>query len=376
MENYKEIYNRKTIGGVMLIERILNQPNRKRKDLELLKSSTIPNIIYGAGSYASDLYKFLLDNGIKLELTCVNKEYIIADQKFFDLEVRSIDEIDALYHNYNLIIAYSDYKSAKVKAEKNTNVNKIIFIDSPNCIEFFDYKFVLDNLNILEDLYNKLGDELSKDTLVAFINAKLTGNPDDLSNLIQLPHYFNDILQYTKDDVFVDCGAYTGDTILGFSNKTGNGYRKIYALEPDEDNYKVLLETVKQYDIHSVETIKKGCWSKKATLNFTSNGILSNINESVSNLSIEVDKLDNLVKEEKVTLIKMDIEGSELEALKGTQNILLTSKPNLAICVYHKPEDLITIPQFIQSLVPEYTFYLRHHQNVSWDTVLYAVIKE
>lgn len=70
----------------------------------------------------------------------------------------------------------------------------------------------------------------------------------------------------------------------------------------------------------------------------------------------------------------MDIEGSELAALRGAEKTIKKSKPKLAICVYHKPEDLITIPQFISSLVPEYKFFLRHHQYISWDTVLYAII--
>ena len=88
----------------------------------------------------------------------------------------------------------------------------------------------------------------------------------------------------------------------------------------------------------------------------------------------EIDALDNLITDEKVNFIKMDIEGSEMEALKGATKIIEISKPILAICVYHKSEDLFTIPQYIKKLNPNYKFYLRKHSNVSsHELVLYAI---
>ena len=68
----------------------------------------------------------------------------------------------------------------------------------------------------------------------------------------------------------------------------------------------------------------------------------------------------------------MDIEGSELEALKGSSAIIQKDKPKLAICVYHKANDLFAIPEFIKSLRSDYKFYLRNHQMIPEDTVLYA----
>jgi hypothetical protein len=84
---------------------------------------------------------------------------------------------------------------------------------------------------------------------------------------------------------------------------------------------------------------------------------------------------DELVNETGNIFIKMDIEGSEMEALKGAASTIRTKKPRLAISVYHKPEDIITIPAFLQNLVPEYKFYLRHDCLVNLtETVLYAIL--
>ena len=86
-----------------------------------------------------------------------------------------------------------------------------------------------------------------------------------------------------------------------------------------------------------------------------------------------IEGYDNIVDQEGVTFIKMDIQGSELAALHGAENTIRKSKPKLAICIYHKPEDLITIPQYIYSVMPDYKLYLRNHQFISKETVLYAI---
>ena len=89
--------------------------------------------------------------------------------------------------------------------------------------------------------------------------------------------------------------------------------------------------------------------------------------------SVECVPLDAVISE-KVTFIKMDIEGSEMKALSGARRLITTYKPKLAICIYHKLDDLWKILQYIHSLVPEYKFYVRHHSILYVDTVLYATI--
>jgi len=127
-----------------------------------------------------------------------------------------------------------------------------------------------------------------------------------------------------------------------------------------------------------VYLIEKGVWEEKKLLCFGKTGTHSNILCEDGNIYIEVDTIDNFCRNEKVTFIKMDIEGSELEALKGAEKQIRENKPKLAICVYHKEEDLITIPQYILSLNPEYKLYLRYFGssdfNSLWtELVLYAV---
>ena len=75
----------------------------------------------------------------------------------------------------------------------------------------------------------------------------------------------------------------------------------------------------------------------------------------------------------KVDFIKMDIEGAELSALMGAKNTIKKFKPNLAICVYHKKDDLIEIPKYIKSINPGYDLYFNYYTDIGWEAVIYAV---
>lgn len=360
----------------MIIDNIINVENKKKADLYELKVSKLPNVIYGVGSYAEDIMKLFNQLGIVVTEACVDSEYINkCDKEFHGLEVLSLENVSDIYDSFNIIIAYANYIDAKKKVEIYNNIANVYFIDAPHSVDFFDYQYVMDNINEFEFTYNLLQDEHSKKTLIAYINSKICGEPYPLLNYITENPYFNDIIPFSSGEVYIDCGAFSGDTILDFIKKVNGNYKKIYAFEPDEINYENLQKTVVENEIKSIQLIKKGCWSEKASFEFKSEGALSTLKNSTGDFTIEVDAVDNLIQDNTVTLIKMDIEGSELEALHGAKEIIVRDKPNMAICVYHKPEDLITIPQYISSLVPEYKFYLRHHQFISWETVLYATIR-
>jgi hypothetical protein len=118
-----------------------------------------------------------------------------------------------------------------------------------------------------------------------------------------------------------------------------------------------------------------GVSDRPARLRFSSNGIVSRIDGSGED-SIDLVRIDDVLVGETapVTIIKMDVEGSELRALHGAQKTIVRDRPTLAISIYHNPDDLLTIAQYIKSLVPAYTFYLRSHKSALCDIVLYATL--
>lgn len=116
-----------------------------------------------------------------------------------------------------------------------------------------------------------------------------------------------------------------------------------------------------------------GLWSKNDTLKFTGDENSASTLADNGTINVNVVSLDEILNGQRVTFIKMDVEGAELEALKGAKESILQYRPRLAICIYHKPEDILEIPLYLQSLVPDYKFYIRHYSDYTIETVLYAI---
>ena len=186
--------------------------------------------------------------------------------------------------------------------------------------------------------------------------------------------YFGpDFIRYEPEEVFVDAGCCNLRSCLALREHCKR-VKKVYAFEPDPENYQVCLRNREKYKFPEVELLPCGVWSERTTLHFSAGNAASSCISEEGDSCIRVMPIDEAVDpNERVTFIKMDIEGSELEALKGAKNTIQRDKPKLAICIYHKPEDMTEIPLYIKSLVPEYKLYIRHHSNRYGETVLYAV---
>lgn len=176
-------------------------------------------------------------------------------------------------------------------------------------------------------------------------------------------------------EFFVDAGCFDGYTTKEFFRWCRNkGYA--YCFEPDSENIGTVQKTLSS-DAERYELIEKALWSKTTTLSMVAKGNFATSvtlpNEGNHLPRVEAAALDDLLGDQEVTFIKMDIEGAEIEALRGAQKIITEQKPKLAISIYHKPEDILTIPQLILEYNSSYKFYLRHYSFSDYDTVLYAI---
>lgn len=180
-------------------------------------------------------------------------------------------------------------------------------------------------------------------------------------------------LPHAPHEAFVDAGGYDGQTSLDFAKWASVSKDiKITIFEPESEMIKKCHKTLAS--IKNVTIIPKGLWNKDDVLLFDINGSESKIVEASENaIKIPVTTLDGIFNDSPVTFIKMDIEGSELKALKGGIKTIKYNNPKLAISVYHKPEDLIEIPKLLLLLNPKYKFWLRHYSMAWFDTVLYAI---
>ncbi|MBR1702185.1 MAG: FkbM family methyltransferase [Lachnospiraceae bacterium] len=188
-------------------------------------------------------------------------------------------------------------------------------------------------------------------------------------------YFEKNIVELADEEVMIDAGSYDLSTALKYRDICKGKLKKVYALEPDPINYAACIEKKNMNSFDEAELIPCGSWSKKTKLLFSANGPSGSfLTKGSGEISVDTVALDDIVPfSERVTMIKMDVEGAELESLKGAKGVICRDRPKLAICIYHKPEDLVEIPLYIKKLIPEYKLYIRHYANDATETVLYAV---
>ncbi len=182
--------------------------------------------------------------------------------------------------------------------------------------------------------------------------------------------YFESFLTHSDSEIFIDAGCFNLNSSYKFIQWANDNYEKIYAFEPDAALYE---KCVAKNNNPKIQMVNKGLWSKAETLSFASDDIGGCHIDTNGESKIETISLDKFLEGKPVTLIKMDIEGAELEALNGAAETIRKYKPKLAICIYHKPEDIIDIPLMIKKLNPDYKFYIRHYWIDASETVIYAI---
>lgn len=232
------------------------------------------------------------------------------------------------------------------------------------------YKWVFDSI---------ICDKTSRDVFFNLLAFRVSSSTDYLkAAYCSKEQYFDEsVISFSNNEVFVDCGACTGDTVYAYILRNPS-YKKIYAYEVLPENVercrfnlKPLIEegSVK---LREYAVTEKACDLYFATGRSIESGTVSNTGElSVKGISLDDDIL------EPVTFIKMDIEGSEIDAIKGARRHITEEAPKLAICVYHKINDIWKIPELIYSINPNYTFALRHHAFFHYnENVFYAIPKD
>ena len=193
-------------------------------------------------------------------------------------------------------------------------------------------------------------------------------------------YFAADIISFQDNEVFLDCGSYGFETSKNLLSKCAT-VKTIYAFEPIASDE--LKENIRACPHSDARLVEAAVWNEKGEIDFIQEDKMGSYIDGARGFRcsptrektrVKTVKLDDIVDPDvEVTLIKMDVEGAELMALRGAERIIINQKPKMAISIYHKPEDLTEIPRFIKTLVPEYRLYVRHYSPVAWETILYAV---
>lgn len=384
-----------------------------------------PIVLYGAGSLGHELCVALNNHGVHPLCFCDGDESKI-NTILCDIPIISFEKLKRAHKNSLIVIAtknhakqvsalliengFCDDRLLCKEPDLKTNLAFLYSISITQQVvstlkkqsyaESVIIKLKQDE-DILNDAYKLFADQKSKDLFVsklAFLasigSLHLFGNfiksfsepfqKFGFNNWSAPPedyYYFNnDVFSPSQQEVYVDVGAFDGDTIQTFiqaCEKHQVEYKRIFAFEPDPQCYQALLGNTRAYK--NISYHQFGLWSESKVLQFRcSNKSVHDQAAAISNkgdMEIQVVALDDFLQGEKVTFIKMDPGGNVIpDAIKGATCTIAKYKPKLALGAYHALESIYEIPLLVHSICPDYRLYLRHNTYHPCDTDLYATL--
>lgn len=231
------------------------------------------------------------------------------------------------------------------------------------------------NISNIERIYDFLEDDLSKETLYTYLTILNTGDIERWRNVNGDSKYKlidRSILDYTGEQVFIDVGAFTGDTLSRFLEINQGDYKEIICIEPDSKNYKSLTENVKDMNINNVRLLNNAVDKERRVVSFGDGRSESCEVEENGDAQIEAITLDSLNIDFGRITVKISTNGYDLNVLQGGMDMIRNYKPQIA--TYASGQLLWKIPLWLKNIVPEYKIYLRHYGVGRQAMIYYARI--
>ena len=279
------------------------------------------------------------------------------------------------FKNFGVIIdAFIDPDESKGPVDEQTGIKVITEKDLAENKALYDGKTLVISYPV-----KPVADEIRKRLIddIGISENNITGGIFDWRN--NQGQYF-DYFEARENEVFVDCGCFDGATCYNFAGWCGaKGFDRIYSFEADPKNYaraKEILAPLGKCELFPYGTAdinKKVYFAADA---FETSCIISKEEAEKRNFEgveeIETAALDDVLEGKKITFIKMDIEGAEYEALQGARKLIMENRPRMAISVYHKFEDFVTLADLVLKMHPDYRIAFRHYGYDDLETVMYV----
>lgn len=361
----------------MITDKLKQCGNRIESTIERLKNEHKSVVLYDAGYCGHETYKLMKGRGVRVSAVCDDAH---SGERMYDIRISRINDF---VPDANTIIFVTSGFNATMK-DKLKALNLWSYCEDVDFgrydSERENYEYFVDHQAELNSVYDLLSDSKSKRLFINLINYRISRDQIYLEGMTETtPQYFPSEqtlnIKANAERIFLDCGAFDGDTVRAFLNHVGRDYERIIAVEPNKKNYELMrknLATVPNVEYHNV-----GIFDRRTRLHFIDDGITDySFVDECGETVIDTDSIDNLLNGRAVTFIKMDIEGAEYEALVGAKHTLKKYTPTLAVCVYHKVEDLFRLQLLIEDTCPnKYDYYLRHYSPTVIETVLFALPK-
>ncbi len=346
-----------------------NLPKRDHSFHKKFVSSQTPKFIFGYNNLAESIIENFPITGIIDEFT--------QKKKYGDTKVYKLSEVPKNALVISVIIGRPLLAESKLKKYNLKYINYFAFskISSKKLMPARHWiKFKKDfyiNKDKYKRIYKLLSDEISRSQFTKIINFRLSSNIKYMKGFKenQKNQYFETFLKLGNYETFVDIGCFDGYTSEMFIKKTKKKYNEIHIFEPEKNNMKVCKKNLKKYK--NIIYHGLGLSNKSQKLFFSNQGSRSRVIKTGNN-SINVKKLDDL-NLSSCSFLKMDIEGGEINALKGMKKTIKKYRPKIAISIYHKYDDFWKIPEIILQINKSYKLFVRHYTEGVDETVMFFI---
>lgn len=371
----------------------------------LIRLEILKMLFYTGGGKARQTICLLKKKGIIPVAICDGNEKLWG-KKFEDVyTIMSYQHMKERFNNYCIVVTTSVNNAIRIIGdlkkwgEENPVYHccNLFKIDS----ELLEFSKIEDNEKEYSKIYNLMCDDLSKTIFIECLNSKMTGNVLELRKYENGNTFFDsEILRKKTNQVYVDIGAYTGDTICSFLKWTGDNYTKIFAVDAERGNYEALEKFIKYGKIERAQLLNKALWSEKkkmrfytftdnSHINYDSPNLFREVNIQADNKTlikcrqkkveetvklVETDTLDNILKNEFPTLLKVNALAADLPILQGGSDVIRRCRPDIVLEYGVRPSYLLEEIEYLDNMQVGYQFYLRQKDIFSDSkTILYAI---
>ncbi|MBQ6823496.1 MAG: FkbM family methyltransferase [Clostridia bacterium] len=336
-----------------------------------LQQSNKPIVLYGMGNGADRILDVMSSKGITASGVFASDGFV-RHQMFRGFTVQSYGELKEQFGEMIVLVSFGTHRPEVIENIKRIMAEQEGYApDVPVAGEtLFDASFLDQHRAELARVYELLADERSKQVFERVIESKLTGLLPPLFASESWPREAWDLLELGQEESYLDLGAYNGDTVERFWEYSKGKYRQVIAVEPDVKNYKKLLKNTEHLPhIQCVNACVDEAVGEKHYL--MDGGRKSHALDS-GGIEIPAVTVDLLAENQKITFIKMDVEGMEAAVIKGAAQTIQRDRPAMQIAAYHRSEDLFALPLLVEEICPGAKIYLRHFKSVpAWDTDFY-----
>lgn len=335
--------------------------------------------IYGAGFLGEWAARYLIDAGVRIDCF-IDRDPAKAGTTIHGVPVHlpdsgALEEARAVFICARHVIR--DVET--LIGERNPGASHISF----------DGYFVIRNYERLCSVRDRFlaWDARSAETFNALLIAMLTGSIESCLRVMEKDMYFG-LPEFSGnfEEIFVDAGAFAGDSVERFIWENLGTFRHLYAFEPGDRQFRAMGKRMERLveewaiDPARVTLEQAGLAAENGEMacTFTSDEPLRHglaAEAEGAEQSVPVYSLDAYLDGRPVSFIKADVEGWEVELLKGAEQTIRRYKPKMALCAYHYPSDLFEIAEMVHEMVPDCRFQLRQHAPLFGDFVLYCYIK-